>query len=33
MSQMVGGFLITTYILTIITVVGIVITELNKAIK
>ncbi|WP_026950979.1 hypothetical protein [Algoriphagus mannitolivorans] len=33
MSQMVGGFLITTYILTIITVAGIVITELNKAIK
>jgi hypothetical protein len=33
MSQMVGGFLITTYILTIITVVGIVITELSKAVK
>lgn len=33
MSQIVGGFLVTTYILTIIAVVGIVITELNKAIK
>ncbi|PZV84597.1 hypothetical protein CLV31_104249 [Algoriphagus aquaeductus] len=33
MSQMVGGFLITTYILTIIAIVGIVITELSKAVK
>ena len=33
MSQIVGGCLVTTYILTIIAVVGIVITELNKAIK
>lgn len=33
MSQLVGGFLITTYILVIITVVGIVLTELNKAIR
>lgn len=33
MSQLVGGCLITTYILVITTVVGIVLTELNKAIK
>ncbi|GMQ30323.1 hypothetical protein [Algoriphagus confluentis] len=33
LSQMVGGLLITTYILTIVTVVGIVVTEFNKAIK
>lgn len=33
MSQLVGGLLITTYILVIITVVGIVLTELNKAIR
>ncbi|MFN3758756.1 MAG: hypothetical protein ACK4SF_06025 [Algoriphagus aquaeductus] len=33
MSQMVGGFLITTYVLTIIAIVGIVITELSKAVK
>jgi len=33
MSQMVGGFLVTTYVLAIIAVVGIVITEFNKAVK
>lgn len=33
MSQMVGGLMITTYVLTIVALVGIVITELNKAIK
>jgi len=33
MSQLVGGCLITTYILVITTLVGIVFTELNKAIK
>ncbi|OYX23829.1 MAG: hypothetical protein B7Z16_01700 [Algoriphagus sp. 32-45-6] len=33
MSQLVGGCLITTYILVITTLVGIVLTELNKAIK
>ncbi|MDX5340611.1 MAG: hypothetical protein LPK25_16410 [Cyclobacteriaceae bacterium] len=33
MSQLVGGLMITTYVLTIIAVVGIVVTELNKAIK
>jgi hypothetical protein len=32
-SQMVGGLMITTYVLTIIAIVGIVVTELNKAIK
>ncbi|SEG42177.1 hypothetical protein [Algoriphagus boritolerans] len=33
MSQMVGGLMITTYVLTIVAIVGIVITELNKAIR
>lgn len=33
MSQMVGGLMITTYVLTIVALVGIVVTELNKAIK
>ncbi|MBN7811656.1 hypothetical protein J0A68_11890 [Algoriphagus sp. H41] len=33
MSQIVGGCLITTYVLTAVAIVGIVITELNKAIK
>lgn len=33
MSQLVGGCLITTYVLTGIALIGIVITELNKAIK
>ncbi|MFC3415665.1 hypothetical protein [Algoriphagus hitonicola] len=32
-SQLVGGMLITTYILAIISLLGIVFTELNKAIK
>ncbi|WP_296700761.1 hypothetical protein [Algoriphagus sp.] len=32
-SQLVGGMLITTYILAIMALAGIVITELNKAIK
>ncbi|EAZ80353.1 hypothetical protein [Algoriphagus machipongonensis] len=32
-SQLVGGMLITTYILAIVALVGIVFTELNKAIK
>ena len=33
MSQMVGGLMITTYVLTIVALVGILVTELNKAIK
>lgn len=33
MSQLVGGMLITTYILSIVALVGIVLTEVNKAIK
>ncbi len=33
MSQLVGGLMITTYVLTIVALVGIVVTELNKAIK
>jgi hypothetical protein len=33
MSQMVGGLMITTYVLTIVALVGIVVTEINKAIK
>ena len=33
MSQMVGGLMITTYVLTIVALIGIVVTELNKAIK
>jgi hypothetical protein len=33
MSQMVGGLMITTYVLVIVALVGIVITELNKAIR
>lgn len=33
MSQMVGGLMITTYVLTIVAIVGILITEVNKAIK
>ena len=33
MSQMVGGLMITTYVLTIVALVGIVVTEVNKAIK
>jgi hypothetical protein len=33
MSQLVGGLMITTYVLTIVAIVGIVITELNKAIR
>lgn len=32
-SQFVGGMLITTYVLAIVALVGIVFTELNKAIK
>ncbi|NVJ86274.1 MAG: hypothetical protein HWE15_08205 [Algoriphagus sp.] len=32
-SQFVGGMLITTYILAIVALVGIVFTEFNKAIK
>lgn len=32
-SQMVGGLMITTYVLTIVAIVGIVVTEVNKAIK
>ena len=32
-SQFVGGMLITTYVLAVIAVVGIVFTELSKAIK
>lgn len=33
MSQMVGGLMITTYTLTIVALVGIVVTEFNKAIR
>jgi hypothetical protein len=33
MSQMVGGLMITTYVLTIVAIAGIVVTELNKALK
>lgn len=33
MSQMVGGLMITTYVLTIVALIGIVVTELNKAIR
>ncbi|MHA7130938.1 hypothetical protein [Algoriphagus namhaensis] len=33
LSQTVGGVLITTYILAILALVGIVVTEFNKAIK
>jgi len=33
MSQLVGGCLITTYVLTIIALGSIVVTELNKAVK
>lgn len=32
-SQLVGGMLITTYILSIVALAGIVLTEVNKAIK
>ena len=32
-SQLVGGMLITTYVLAVVALVGIVFTELNKAIK
>ena len=32
-SQMVGGLMITTYVLTIVALVSIVLTEINKAIK
>lgn len=32
-SQMVGGLMFTTYVLTIVALVGIVLTEINKAIK
>lgn len=32
-SQFVGGMLITTYVLAVVALVGIVFTELNKAIK
>lgn len=33
MSQLIGGMLVTTYILTIVTIVSIVVTELTKAVK
>ena len=33
MSQLIGGMLVTTYILTIVTIVSIVVTELTKAAK
>lgn len=33
MSQLVGGCLITTYVLSIIAVVGIVFTEISKSLK
>ncbi|TDQ15030.1 hypothetical protein DFQ04_2915 [Algoriphagus boseongensis] len=33
MSQMVGGLMITTYVLSIIAVVGIFFTEINKSLK
>lgn len=33
MSQLVGGLMITTYILAIITVLSILVTELTKAVK
>ena len=33
MSQLAGGLMITTYVLTIVALAGIVITEVNKAIK
>ena len=33
MSQMVGGLMFTTYVLTIVAIAGIVITEINKALK
>ena len=33
MSQVVGGLMITTYVLTLVALVGIVFTEVNKAIK
>jgi NADH:ubiquinone oxidoreductase subunit 6 (subunit J) len=33
MSQLIGGMLFTTYILTIVTIVSIVVTELTKAVK
>jgi NADH:ubiquinone oxidoreductase subunit 6 (subunit J) len=33
MSQMVGGLMFTTYVLTVVAIAGIVITELNKALK
>jgi hypothetical protein len=33
MSQMVGGLMITTYVLTIVALFGIAVTEFNKAIN
>lgn len=33
MSKFVGGSLLTTYFLSIVAIVGIVITEINKAVK
>jgi hypothetical protein len=33
MSQLVGGLMVTTYILTVVALLSIVITELTKAIK
>lgn len=33
MSQAVGGLLITTYVLTIVAMAGIVLTEINKGLK
>lgn len=33
MSQMVGGLMITTYVLTIVALAGILVTEFNKAIN
>lgn len=33
MSQLIGGMLVMTYILTIVTIVSIVVTELTKAVK
>lgn len=33
MSQLAGGLMITTYVLTLVSLLGIVVTEVNKAIK
>lgn len=33
MSQLIGGMLVMTYVLTVITIVSILVTELTKAVK